>query len=199
MNKILIGTSNQAKLETYKKLLKDFNFEIVSSKDLNIPAPEEKHKTFEEEAVNKARYYFEKSGLPTIVDDAGFEIEALHGEPGINSNRWLGRDMTDEEIIVEVMKRMKDVAEDLRTCKFVVMIAVATSFGVFTAHGEIAGVVAEKPSDKRIPHFPYRSVLYLPNYHKYWSELTDEENEILNHRKAAMEKLHDILFELSKS
>src|SRR3989338_11058336 len=115
MNKILIGTSNQAKLETYKKLLKDFNFEIISSKDLNIPVPEEKHKTFEEEAVNKAKYYFEKSGIPTIVDDGGFEIDALNGEPGVKSKRWIGREMTDEEIVAEVFKRMKNVPN--RACK----------------------------------------------------------------------------------
>lgn len=198
MNKILIGTSNQAKFETYKNLLKDFNFEIVSAKDLNIPAPQENASSLEKEAILKAKYYFEKSGIPTIVDDGAFEIEALGGEPGLKSRRWIGREMTDEEIITEVMKRMQNVAKDLRACKFVVMVAVATSYGVYTAHGEIAGVIAEKPCEKKIPHFPYRSVLYLPNYNKYWAELTDEENEILNHRKAAIEKLHDILKDISK-
>src|SRR3989344_4692990 len=109
MNKILIGTTNPAKLETYKQLLAPFNLEVVSAKDLNIPAPEEKAQSFEEEAVNKAKYYFEKSGIPAIVDDGGFMIEALNGEPGIKSNRWLGREMTDKEIIDEVIKRIKDV------------------------------------------------------------------------------------------
>lgn len=198
MKKLLIGTGNQAKINAYKNLLKDFKLEIVSSKDLNIKAPQEVGETFEQTAIDKAKYYFEKSGIPAIVDDGGFQIEALNNEPGIKSKRWIGREMTDEEIITEVMKRMKDVPEGKRNAKHTVFLALATPFGVFTAHGEIAGIVPEKPCDKRIEHFPYRSVLYLPNYNKYWVELTGEEEEILNHRKAAIEKLHDILKELSK-
>jgi XTP/dITP diphosphohydrolase len=198
MNKILIGTTNSAKLATYKELLIPFGLEVVSAKDLNIPAPEENSKTFEEEAVKKAQYYFEKSKIPTIVDDGGFMIEALNGEPGLKSGRWIGRDMTDDEIIAEVMKRMVGVPPENRACKFSVIIGLATPFGIFTSHGEIAGVVAQKPCDKRIEHFPYRSVMYLPNYGKYWVELNAEEDQILNHRKAAVEKLHDILKELAK-
>lgn len=196
MKKILIGTGNPAKLERYKKLLAEFNFEVVSSKDLNITEPEETGSTFEQTAIEKAKYYFEKSGIPTIVDDGGFEIEVLNGEPGVKSNRWIGREMTDEEIISEVMKRMQGQIN--RAAKHTVVLALATPFGMFTSHGEIAGVVAESPSEKRIAKFPYRSVLYLPNYKKYWVDLTEEEEEIMNHRKAAMEKLSDVLKELSK-
>ena len=198
MKKILVGTGNEAKLSTYKNLLKDFGLEVVSSKDLNIPEPEENAASFEEEAINKARYYFQKSGIPTVVDDGGLEIEALNGEPGIKSKRWIGREMTDEEIIAEVFKRMKGVPEDKRSCKHIVTLAVATPFGILTSHGEIMGVVAEKPSDKRKPGYPYRSVMYLPNYKKFWIDLSDDEEEILNHRKHAIEKIKDIFEEISK-
>ncbi len=198
MKKILIGTSNPAKLESYKKLLKGFGLEVVSAKDLKIKAPEEKGQTFEQEAINKAKYYYEKSGIPSLADDGGMQIEALNGEPGVNSHRWLGYEMQDEEIIAEVIKRMKDVPDGRRDCKFSVVLALATPFGIFTSHGEIAGVVAEKPAEKRLPSYPYRSVTYLPNYNKYWCEIDDEEEQILDHRKHALEKLHDILREISK-
>ncbi len=195
MNKILIGTGNPAKINVYKDLLKDLNLELVTSKDLNIPEPEEAADSFEKQAIEKARYYFEKSGLPAIVDDGGFEIEALNGEPGIKSRRWVGREMSDEEIIDEVMKRMDGIKD--RSCKHTVVLALASPFGIFTSYGDIVGMVAEKPSEKRVERFPYRSVMYLPNYNKYWVELSDEEEEILNHRKHAIEKLQDILKELS--
>src|SRR5258708_37700786 len=107
MNKILIGTGNQAKVSAYKKLLAGLNLEIVSSKDLNIIEPDENAKSMEEEAIKKAKYYYDKSGIPAIVDDGAFEIEALNGEPGLKSRRWIGREMTDEEIISEVFKRMQ--------------------------------------------------------------------------------------------
>lgn len=198
MKKLLIGTGNQAKVNSYKKFLKDFDLEIVSAKDLNIPAPEEKGNTFEEEAVNKAKYYFEKSGIPTVVDDGGMEIEALSGEPGIRSHRWLGHEMSDDEIIAEVIKRMKDVPAGKRTCRFSITIALATPFGIFTSVGRVEGVVPDKPSAKVIPHYPYRSVTYLPNYNKYWCEIDEEEEKILDHRKHALEKLHDVFEELTK-
>ncbi len=197
MTKILIGTGNKAKIDTYKKLLKDLDIELVSSKDLNIPEPEEMGETFEQTAVDKASYYFNKSGIPAIVDDGGFEIEALNGEPGVKSKRWIGRDMSDEEIISEVIKRMEGKKD--RTAKHAVVVAVATPFGVVTSHSEIEGVVAEKPSNKKIPGFPYRSVLFLPNYNKYWAELSEEEEEIMNHRKHALEKINYIFKELTET
>jgi len=196
MNKILIGTGNQAKIDEYKRLLKQFNFEVVSAKDLKISAPEENAKSFEEEAINKAKYYFEKSGIPAIVDDGGFEIEALNGEPGIKSRRWIGREMTDEEIINEVFKRMQ--GQTNRACKHRVVLALASPFGIFTSHGEITGVVAEKPNPEVHAGFPYRSVMFIPNYNKYWVDLSDEEEEVLSHRKQAIEKIKDMFVELSK-
>jgi XTP/dITP diphosphohydrolase len=195
MKKILIGTGNPAKINAYKQFLKDLNLELVTSKDLNIEEPAEDADSFEKQAIEKAKYYFEKTGLPTIADDGGFEIEALNGEPGIKSRRWIGREMSDEEIIDEVMKRMTGVEN--RVCRHTVTLAIATPFGVFTSHGDIVGVVADKPSENRIERFPYRSVMFLPNYNKYWAELNQEEEEILDHRKHAIGKLQDILKELS--
>ena len=196
MNKILIGSNNQAKINTYKRLLEGLNLQIVSAKDLKIPAPEENANNYEDEAVKKARYYFQKSGIPSIVDDGGFEIEALNGEPGIKSRRWIGREMTDQEIIDEVFKRMQ--GQTNRACKHTIVLALASPFGVFLADGDVAGVVAKEPSAKRHEHFPYRSVMFLPKYNKYWVDLTSEEEEILNHRKHAIEKIKDIFQELSK-
>ena len=176
MKKILIGTGNQAKFATYKKLLEGTGLEVISAKDLNIPEPEEKAETFEEEAVKKATYYFQKSGIPAIGDDGGCEIEALNGEPGIHSNRWIGRKMTDDEIISEVFKRMQGKSN--RNAKHSIVMALATPFGVFTSTGEIAGVIPDEPSQKKYPNFPYRSVLFLPNYNKYWGDITEEEEKI---------------------
>src|ERR1044072_2503159 len=155
MKKLLIGTTNPAKLQTYKTLLKDFNFELVTSKDLNIPAPDEVGQNFEDVAVAKAKYYFQKSGLPALVDDGGMEIEALGGEPGVKSHRWIGRQMKDHEIVAEVMTRMKNVPKEERRCRFRVVLALATDVGVFTAEAEVVGVVSEEPSKQMMEGYPY--------------------------------------------
>jgi len=195
MNKILIGTGNQAKVDQYRKLLKDFNLEVISAKDLKISPPEENADDFEKEAILKAKYYFEKSGIPTIVDDGGCEIEALNGEPGTKSRRFIGREMTDEEVVDEIFKRMQ--GQTNRTAQHRIVMALATPFGVFTSHSEVVGVIPDKPSSKRTPGYPYNSILFFPNYNQYWGESL-AETDLLNHRAHAIDKLNDIIKELEK-
>lgn len=195
MTKILIGTGNQAKVDQYKKLLKNFDLEVLSAKDLKIPAPEENASSFEEEAINKAKYYFEKSGIPAIVDDGGCEIEALNGEPGMKSHRFIGREMTDEEVIEEIFKRMK--GQSNRKAQHRIVMALATPFGVFTSHSEVVGVIPDKPSQTHTPGYPYNSILYFPNYKQYWGESL-AESDILNHRAHALGKIQHIFKELTE-
>ncbi|MEO8065287.1 MAG: non-canonical purine NTP pyrophosphatase [Candidatus Doudnabacteria bacterium] len=196
MKNILISMENKTKLNEYVNLLKGLDLKVVSAQDLKIPDPEERATSFEEEAVRKANYYAEKSGLPSLVEVGGFEIEALGGAPGIRSKNWDESKMTDEQNIAEVFKRLEGKYD--RSAKHSIVIAFSSSLGVFTSHSEVVGMIPAKPSDKRLDKFPYRSVLFLPNYNKYWVELTHEEEEILNHRKYALEKLVDILKDLNK-
>ncbi len=198
MKKILIGSNNPGKVADYKKLLSEFKLEIVTPKDLDIEAPDEPAESYEENAIHKAKYYFEKSGIPSLVDDAGFEVDALNGEPGVKSRRWLGRESTDEELIQEIMNRMKGVPPEERKCRLSVVVALSTPFGIITSDAHIAGVVAENPTSKRIKGYPFRSVMVLPGYDKFYCDLTNEEKNILNHRKAALEKIKDMLLEISK-
>jgi XTP/dITP diphosphohydrolase len=197
MRKLLIGTTNQAKFNDYKNLLKEYDFEFVSPEDLNIPEPREVGSNYEQVAVAKAKYYFEKSKLPTIVDDGGFEVDALNNEPGIKSHRWLGENSSDEKLISEVLKRMEKIEDDKRQCRFVVEVALSTNLGVYTSNAEISGIVAKAPAETRIQGYPYRSLMYLPNYGKFYCDISEQEHDILNHRKHALEKLHDVLLEIS--
>lgn len=189
--KLLIASHNPAKVEEYRRYLSDLAFELVSLSDLNITAeaPED-GETFEENAVKKAKFYYKLSDLPTIADDGGLMIDALSGAPGVKSRRWLGYKMTDEKMIQSVIEKMKDVPEDERTCHLVGIIAFAVSEGkIFTQWAQIDGVVAKKPTDKRLNGFPYRSFIYLPQFKKFYIELTDKEHEQINHRKIALIKL----------
>ncbi|MDP4001115.1 MAG: non-canonical purine NTP pyrophosphatase [bacterium] len=198
MKKLLIGTSNQTKLNNYKRLLKEVKLKFVSPDELNIPPPKEHGQSFEEIAVNKAKYYFQESGLPSLVDDSGFEIDALNGEPGIKSHTWLGHEMSDKESIDEVIKRMKNVPEDKRQCHFTVVIALATHFGIVTSHAVLEGIVGTKPSSKLTPGYPYDSVHYLKNYGKFICELDKKDYDIVDHRRHAIEKINDMILEISK-
>ncbi|HEV2170340.1 MAG TPA: non-canonical purine NTP pyrophosphatase, partial [Candidatus Binatus sp.] len=92
MNRLLIATTNPAKLAEYRLILRELGIELalVSLAELGIAeAPEETGATFAENALIKARYYFPRARIATLADDGGLEIDALGGEPGVRSHRWL--------------------------------------------------------------------------------------------------------------
>lgn len=196
--KLLIASHNPAKVEEYKYYLSDLKLDLISLSDLNIKeeAPEDE-KTFEENAIKKANFYYKLTGLPAIADDGGLMIDALDGAPGVKSRCWLGYRMTDEEMIESVMKMMEDISEEKRTCCLVGVLALVMPNGkTYTQWAQIDGIVAQKPIKKRLNGFPYRSFFYLPKFKKFYLELTDEEQEKINHRKFALLKLKPHLLKL---
>lgn len=199
MKKLLIATTNPGKLAEIKRFLEDVPIELIGLKDMGITdVVEETGKTFEENAILKAKYYCRKSGLPTIADDGGFEIEALDGEPGVKSHRWIHKDRedTDEELIAHTLEKMKGLPQAQRGAQLRLVLALVFPDGQkFTVEEKTRGIVAEKPSDHRTAGFPYRSLLFLSEIDKYYDHdlLTPEETEQFNHRKRALDKLKPIL------
>lgn len=187
--KILIGTKNSAKFRDIKEMLEQYGFEVVEIEEVGIGTVEEVGKTFEENAIFKAQTYAKLSGLPTIADDGGLEIEALRGEPGVKSRRGIGNE-SDEALIEYILNRMEGVknrAAQLRT----VMVLAFPDGTYYTSEACIQGIISEAPSKKRIPGYPYRSIFYIPEFQKFYSELdyTDLRGKEYNHRKRALENL----------
>ncbi len=199
MNKLLIATTNPGKLAELKRFLADIPIELVSLRDAGITDfPEETGETFEENAILKAKYYAKESGLPTLADDGGFEIDALDGEPGVKSHRWIdqSRESTDEELIAYTIERMKDVPLESRGAQLRLVLAlVLPDDQVYTAEASVRGMVPITPTGTRSEGFPFRSLLFLPEIHKYYNhdELTAEENDAYNHRKRALDQLKPII------
>src|SRR3989344_660147 len=107
--RLLIATKNPSKAREIKEFLGD-DFELISLADLkDAPNVRETGKTFEKNAILKAKAYFEWSGIPTVADDAGLEIDYLGGEPGVKSRRWLGYEMTDQEMIDTASEELRGV------------------------------------------------------------------------------------------
>ena len=198
--KLLIASHNPAKVKEYKRYLSELSLELVSLLDLNIKeeAPED-GKNFEENAINKAKFYQKLTGLSAIADDGGLMIDVLNGAPGVKSRHWLGYRMTDEEMIQSVIEKMKDIPEGKRTCHLVAVAALAMPDGtIHTQQAQIDGLVAKAPTKKRLNGYPYRSFFYLPEFKKFYLELTDEEHEQINHRKFALLKLRPYLLKLTE-
>jgi len=192
--KLLIATTNPGKLEEIKRFLSDVPVEFVSLKDVGIiDNVEETGKTFEENAILKAKHYTKESGLMTLADDGGFEIDALGGEPGIKSHRWVhgDRESTDEELIAYTFERMKGLSNRGAQLRLVLALVKPNGEVVATAEEKIRGVVPLEPSAVRHEGFPYRSILFLPELGKFYDHMsfTPDETERYNHRKKALEKI----------
>jgi XTP/dITP diphosphohydrolase len=202
MKKLLLATNNAAKVEEIRRFLIGVPVELVTLQDVGITeqAPED-GRTFEENAKSKALFYMEKSGLPSLADDGGIEIDALGGEPGVDSHRWISKDKDDEDevLIEEVFKRLRGVSREKRGAQMRVLLLLSMPDGqIFTAEGIQRGIIADEPGIHRTPGFPFRTVFFIPEIQKYYdhSVMTDEENEEYNHRKKALEKLKPVITRL---
>ena len=184
MAELLIATTNPAKLAEYSLLMREFNLRLVSLRDVGIAqeAPEGAT-TFSDNARIKAAFYFAHSGLPTLADDGGLEVDALGGAPGVQSHRWLGAEADDRKLAEEVIRRMTGVEPPSRTARIRAAAAlIYTDHGVVcerVAEAALEGIIAERCCPQIHPGFPYRSVLYLPERGCYLAEV-DEQDAAVN-------------------
>lgn len=187
MRELLIATANPGKFREYYEGLSSLSLTLRSLKDFNLASIEETGKTFEENAELKARSYFEKTGIPCIADDGGLEIDALGGAPGVISRRWKTGDenVTDQELVDYTLLRMKEVPAGERTARLTLVAAFYDGKKMETARTVTEGEIATAPT-KYEPGFPYRALLYIPRFSKMYDELSHEEHEAVNHRRAAL-------------
>ena len=208
MKPLLVATSNPAKLDEYRLLLRGFGLAPVSLRETGVDdhAPEETGVTFTENALLKARFYFARANLPTIADDGGLVVDALGGEPGVHSHRWLAganipSDGLDRALAEEVIRRMAGVEQARRGAR----LRAATAL-VYRDHGRIhervseaalEGVIADRIWPQIRPGFPYRAVLILPDRGCYLGELSADDAARLSQRRAALEGLRADLLQIA--
>ena len=205
MAELLIATTNPAKLAEYGVLMREFNLRLVSLRDVGIDqeAPEGAA-TFSDNARIKAAFYFAHSGLPTLADDGGLEVDALGGAAGVQSHRWLGAWADDRELADEVVRRMAGVELPGRTARLRAAAALLyADHGVVrerVAEAALEGVIAERRYPEIRPGFPYRSVLYLPEHGCYLAEVNEDEAAInLSQRRIIVAQLGDDLRRLASA
>jgi len=199
VKRLLIATTNPAKLAEYRFLMRGVALETGSLTDAGINgAPDESGASFAANALLKARFYFERSGLATLADDGGLEVDALGGAPGVRSHRWLGeRTGGDPELAAEVIRRMRGVPAAHRTARLRAAAALVWreqgAVREQVAEAALEGVIAERVFERMQPGFPYRAVLILPESGKYLAELGKEEAATISQRRALVEQLRPTL------
>ena len=186
--RLLLGTRNAGKVAELRALLKGLDLELVSVAELADPPPDpaEDAPTYVENAVFKARAYARATGIATIADDSGLEVDALGGAPGVRSRRYFGEDVAPADRNRMLLALLDGVSD--RTARFVAVIALAQPDGrVATFDGEVRGEIAEAPRGD--DGFGYDPVFIIAEDGRTMAELPTAEKNAISHRGLAAAKL----------
>jgi XTP/dITP diphosphohydrolase len=190
MKKILIATTNPSKFLEARSVLNESDLEIFNLKDFsNIEHIEETGDTFLENALLKAKGYFKQTGIPCIADDAGLMIDYLDGAPGVNSNRWLGKEASDEELAKAVLDKLDGVPIERRTARLGGFSVFYNGDKIISKENWVEGYITDGKIGEVKKGFPYRAVLMVSKFGKLYGELSEEEHEEVNFRRKNLREL----------
>lgn len=195
--KLLIATHNRGKLREFAELLKGLPYELVTLDEVGIHNDvEETGATFAENAQLKAEAYARASGLLTLAEDSGLEVDALGGEPGVRSKRYAGENKTDAERNEYLLERLRAVPSDRRTARFHAVIAIADPQGRFwSSEGTCEGSIAY--DERGTNGFGYDPVFISREYGVRTAELAPEVKNRISHRGRASVGARRILKEIA--
>lgn len=185
MRALLLATTNRHKLAEFRAIFSDLPFTILSLTDIQLDIDvDETGTTFRENAELKALTYARASGMLTLSEDSGFEVDALGGAPGVYSARFMGVDTPYEERFRAILSQLQNVPLEQRSARFHAVISIAEPSGyVRSVEGVIEGVVADKPRGEN--GFGYDPIFLVPELGKTTAELAPEEKNRISHRGRA--------------
>lgn len=179
--RLVLATKNPGKIREFRSLLAGAGIEVIGL-DPDAPEIRETGSTFEENALIKARAACARTGLPALAEDSGIVVDALGGEPGVHSARWVPG--SDEDRVLALLARMAGVPAERRTCRYVSVIAVVLPSGreeLF--RGELEGRLAEAP--RGTGGFGYDPIFEVADGRTV-AEMTLEEKNAISHRSRAL-------------
>lgn len=192
--KILIGTNNAHKAQEIRDMLP--GFDIVRPKEIGLDLDvDENGSSFEENALIKAKAFADASGMVTLADDSGLEVDCLNGEPGIYSARYCPKPGADDadrrNYLLENIRKCG--AEHPWTARFRCEIAVVFpgENKVLRASGTCEGEII--PEERGSNGFGYDPIFYRPEEKMTLSEMTEEEKNAISHRGNAVMKIKPFL------
>jgi len=192
--KLVLATNNFDKIREMRNLLDGTGIEILTSKDFDdFPDIEETGTTLEENAILKSEGIFKATGLPSLADDSGLEVDALNGEPGVYSSRWAGPGCTYDDNNRKLLKELEGVAKNKRTARFRCVIAVTFGAGhTETVEGSAEGYITEQKISAG-KGFGYDPVFFYPPLDKTFAEISLDDKNKVSHRGQALIKARKLL------
>jgi XTP/dITP diphosphohydrolase len=190
--KMLIGSNNLHKAQEFQEI---FRKELPGAIELVTPHDifnqkiviDETGSTFRDNALLKAKGFYEKSGLPCFSDDSGLEVRCLYGAPGINSARYAGQNASDEDNRKKVLNKLKECQVDEYLCQFRSVICYYDGENQYFAEGICKGkLILEERGDLGFGYDP----IFIPHgYDKTFAEMEPDLKNQLSHRRKAIDKL----------
>ncbi|MGL4662260.1 MAG: XTP/dITP diphosphatase [Culicoidibacterales bacterium] len=198
--KILLASNNAGKVKEFQEMFAPLGHEIISLAEADIVIDvEETGTTYFENAYLKAKAIFDLTQMPTLADDSGLSVLALHGKPGVYSARYAGKNATDAENNTRLLKEMLNVPDTKRGAAFVcelVFIAADLPEGVPYLHtaGQVVGEITHE--GRGTNGFGYNPVVYYPPFEKTFAEMSSEEKNKISHRSEALKRMVNKLEEV---
>jgi non-canonical purine NTP pyrophosphatase, rdgB/HAM1 family len=192
--RIIFATNNAGKIKEIKEILADLsNIEVLSLKEANINIDIiEDGKTFEENAIIKAKAIHQITKGIVLADDSGLEVDYLNKEPGVYSARYMGEDTSYKIKNQNIMDRLNNVPLERRTARFVCAIAAITKTGeIWTTNGVVEGYIGEEACGEN--GFGYDPIFYLHEYQCSTAQLSMEVKNKISHRGKALSEMRKIL------
>ena len=192
---LLIATNNAHKVTELRRILGEADVTLVTPADAGIELDvEETGETFEENARLKARAFCAASGLPSLADDSGIEVDALGGRPGVRSARYGGDGLDDTDRTQLLLDELADVPEERRACRYRVVLVLARPDGSEeVVDGACEGRAAFAPVGEN--GFGYDPVFYVPRFGRTMAQLDPAEKDAISHRGQATRRMAAVLRE----
>ena len=193
MKRMIFATGNENKMKEIREILGALPLEILSMKEAGVSADiVEDGKTFEENALIKARAICKLAGEMVLADDSGLEIDYLNKEPGIYSARYMGEDTSYHIKNKSLIDRLEGVPEEKRTARFVCAIAAVFPDGKeLVVRGTVEGIIGYE--EKGENGFGYDPIFYLPERGCTTAKLPPEEKNSISHRGNALRLMKELL------
>ena len=193
MKRMIFATGNENKMKEIREILGALPLEILSMKEAGVSADiVEDGKTFEENALIKARAICKLAGEMVLADDSGLEIDYLNKEPGIYSARYMGEDTSYHIKNKSLIDRLEGVPDEKRTARFVCAIAAVFPDGKeLVVRGTVEGIIGYE--EKGENGFGYDPIFYLPERGCTTAELPPAEKNSISHRGNALRLMKELL------
>lgn len=192
MNKLILASRNRHKIRELRETLAGLDITLHAAPDFpRLREVEEDQPTLEGNALKKARYVYEETGLPALADDTGLEVDALDGRPGVYSARYAGESASYQDNVDKLLAELAGVDMKDRKAQFRTVVALVSDEGTHTFEGICRGIILTEERGNK--GFGYDPVFQPEGYEQTFAELDSDVKNKISHRGRAVQKLYEWL------